>query len=134
MTKSVRSDEAPETIVPLLRKLRKGKTRGRPVIAAVAGGSGDGKGYLIARLAERLGADDVAVLSLDNYYIGVERMRKADVPHFDHPEALDLALAAEQLSKARIGKTLEIPSYDFPSGERVGAEAFAVKPFVLVDG
>ncbi len=135
MKRSVRSAEAPDVIVPMLLQ-RKAKTRGKPVIVAVAGGSGDGKGYLIERLAERLGAapGGAAVLALDNYYVGVERMRKADVPHFDHPDALDLALAAEHLSKARVGKTLKIPSYDFASGERAGEEDFTGKAFILVDG
>lgn len=135
----VRSDEAPDIIVPLLLKLRSKKAKTKPVIVAVAGGSGDGKGYLIARLAEKLiasgvPADGVAVLALDNYYIGVDRMRDSGVPHFDHPDALDLAMAAEHLSKARVGKTLKIPTYDFSSGERVGEEDFTVAPFALVDG
>lgn len=140
MTKRVRSDEASDTIVPMLLKLRAAKPRGKPVIVAVAGGSGDGKGYLIGKLIERLNAskgvppDGVAVLPLDNYYVGVERMRAADVPHFDHPEALDLALAAEHLAKARVARTLKIPSYDFASGERCGEETFTAKAFVLVDG
>jgi len=140
MQTCVRSGEAPETVVPLLLELRKQKARTKPVIVAVAGGSGDGKGHLIGRLIDRLNASDgvpkdrVAVLALDNYYIGVERMRQTDVPHFDHPAALDLALAAEHLAKARVGKTLKIPTYDFPSGERVGEEDFAAKAFVFVDG
>ncbi|HTK59897.1 MAG TPA: CYTH domain-containing protein [Candidatus Baltobacteraceae bacterium] len=136
----MRSGEAPDAIVPRLLELRAKKTRTKPVIVAVAGGSGDGKGHLIGRLIARLNASDgvpsdaVAVLPLDNYYIGVERMRTNDVPHFDHPDALDLALAAEHLAKARVAKTLKIPTYDFPSGERVGEEVFTAKAFVFVDG
>jgi uridine kinase len=140
MQTRVRSGEAPDTIIPLLQALRKKKAKTKPVIVAVAGGSGDGKGHLIGRLIERLNAsdgspaDDVAVLPLDNYYIGVARMQKEDVPHFDHPAALDLALAAAHLDKARVGKTLRIPTYDFSSGERVGEEDFTAKAFVFVDG
>ena len=140
MQKCVRSDAAPDTIVPMLLKLKEGKPKGKPVIVAVAGGSGDGKGYLIARLAERLNAskgvppDGVAVLPLDNYYIGVARMKEAGVPHFDHPDALDLALAAEHVSKARVARTLRIPTYDFATGERAGEETFTARTFVIVDG
>ena len=85
MTTRVRSDEAPDTIVPRLLSIRAKKPKGRPVIVAVAGGSGDGKGHLIGRLIERLNASDgvprdgVAVLALDNYYIGVERMKAEGV-------------------------------------------------------
>jgi len=140
MTLCVQSDAAPDLITTFLLELRTKKARGRPVIAAVAGGSGDGKGYLIERIKEALDGsagiprDAVAVLPLDNYYIGVERMRANGVPHFDHPDALDLALAAEHLSKARVARTLKIPTYDFPSGERVGEETFVAKSFILVDG
>jgi len=131
---SVRSAEAPDTIVPLLQDLRAKKAPGKPVIVAVAGGSGDGKGHLIERLAERLAADPVSVMPLDNYYVGRARMRDGGVPHFDHPDALDLGLAAEHLARARVGETLKIPTYDFPSGERVGEEDFLPAGVVLVDG
>ncbi|MEK7545617.1 MAG: CYTH domain-containing protein [Patescibacteria group bacterium] len=134
MKKSVRSDAAPDAITPMLLKLRAKKTRKEPVIVAVAGGSGDGKGHLIGRLIERLGTDAVSVLPLDNYYIGVGRMRETGVPHFDHPAALDLALAAKHLAKARVDETSKIPTYDFPSGERVGDEDFTAKAFIFVDG
>jgi len=140
MKRSVRSDAAPETLVPLMLKLKDRKARGKPVIVAVAGGSGDGKGYLIERLAERLDAalgapgGAVAVLSLDDYYVGVDRMRAEGIPHFDRPEALDLGLAAAQLAKARIGRALKIPRYDFASGERAGEQDFVPRTFVLVDG
>lgn len=140
MTRRVPSGTASEIIVPLLLSKRRKKPKSKPVIAAVAGGSGDGKGWLIDRLTERLNAskgvppDGVAVLSLDNYYVGVERMREAKIPHFDHPDALDLGLAAEHLRSASVAKVLKIPKYDFPSGERVGEEAFTAKAFVLIDG
>lgn len=140
MTRSVKSDQAPDAIIPMLMKLRNGKPAGKPVIVAVAGGSGDGKGHLIGRLIEKLqGAkgiprDAAAVLALDDYYVGVARMRASDIPHFDHPDAVDLALAAEHLGKMRVAKVLKIPKYDFPSWERVGEEDFVAKAFVIVDG
>ena len=140
MKKRVQSGTACDTIVPLLLTARKKKPKAKPVIVAVAGGSGDGKGWLIDRLTERLNASDgvpsdgVAVLSLDNYYVGAERMREAGIPHFDHPDAVELALAAEHLGAATVAKSLKIPKYDFASGERVGEETFTAKAFVLVDG
>lgn len=140
MKKCVRTEEAPDVIAASLLKLRKKKARDKPVFVGVAGGSGDGKGHLIGRLTEKLLAspdvppDGVAVLPLDNYYIGVERMGTAAVPHFDHPDALDLALAAEHLDAARVGRTQKIPTYDFPNGERVGEEDFIAKDYVIVDG
>lgn len=140
MKKRVQSGAACDTIVPLLLAVRKKKPKSKPVIAAVAGGSGDGKGWLIDRLTERLAAskgvppDGVAVLALDDYYVGAKKMREAGIPHFDHPDAVDLALAAEHLRAAVVAKSQKIPKYDFASGERAGEQDFTAKAFILVDG
>lgn len=134
MQQSVSSAQAPETIVEAIQKLQRKKRNGNPVIVAVAGGSGDGKGHLIARLVERLGDENVSVLCLDDYYVGRRQMQERGIPHFDCPEALDLGLAAEHVRQAQAGATLRIPRYDFASGERVGEQDLAVRKVLVVDG
>lgn len=128
------------TIVSDVLKLRREKAASKPVIMAVVGASASGKGHLIDELIRRFdetveeGRDVVAVLPLDNYYRGAKERASLSVPHFDHPEAVELSLAAKHLSKMRVGKTTSVPCYDFATGERVGQEHFAARPIVIVDG
>ena len=61
-------------------------------------------------------------------------MRTRGVPHFDHPGAVELELAAAHLAEMRVGKRLKVPRYDFAAGERTGTEWFKVEPIVVVDG
>ena len=131
--------EAVASIVPSLLKLRRETPKTHPVIVAVVGASASGKGHLINELRDALNGadederDDVAVLALDNYYRGRKIMEVEKIPHFDHPDALELRLAAKHLSEMRVGKSLDIPCYDFAKGERVGQETFTAKPFVFAD-
>ncbi len=107
-------------------------------IVAVVGASASGKGHFIRELQDRLNAGErkplVSVLPLDNYYLGAQERRAAKAPHFDHPSAVELSRAAADLGKMRVGKRLDIPCYDFTTGERAGKEAFVAAPFVIVDG
>lgn len=138
MTVRLSRADALSAIVPVLSALRQKKAVDQPVIVAVVGASASGKGHLIRELQRRLNADDgrdlVSVLPLDNYYLGREARLAAAAPHFDHPSAVELSLAAEDLAKMRVGERLDIPCYDFSRGERVGKETFVAKPFVFVDG
>lgn len=139
MQKRVRRSEAVDMLIPRLMELRAAKPNAEPVFVAVVGGSASGKGHLISELLERLNGpgappDHAAVLALDNYYLGAKERSALGAPHFDHPSALDLAEASAHLARMRVGKTIEIPRYDFSVGERAGRERFTAKRFVLVDG
>ncbi|WKZ29550.1 MAG: CYTH domain-containing protein [Patescibacteria group bacterium] len=126
-------------IVPEILKLRGEKPDDAPVRVAIVGASASGKGHLIQELVEHLldvtgRKTSVGILALDNYYRGRKEMAARRVPHFDHPDAVELSLAGKHLSEMRVGQRLSIPCYDFPRGERVGLESFTVRPIVLIDG
>ena len=129
---------APSAIIPAVLDLRRDKPKDKPLIVGIGGASASGKGELLKALATQFSENKetggAAILALDNYYCGRKEMAKRGVPHFDHPAALDLERAAADIAKMRVGKRIQIPSYDFPTGERIGMEDFAVKPIVFVDG
>lgn len=139
MTLRLSRNEAIPALLKDLRGLRRRKESGRPVFVAVVGGSASGKGHLIDELLAKLNApdappDQAAVLPLDNYYRDATERALRGAPHFDHPDALDLELAASQIARMHVGKTYRIPSYDFTTGQRGAPAEFTAKRHVLIDG
>jgi uridine kinase len=139
MQERVRKKDAVAMLLPKLQALRASKPSHAPVRVTVVGGSASGKGHLVAELLEALNGkgappDHAGVLPLDAYYLGAKERQLRGAPHFDHPAALDLAQAADDLRRMTVGKGLQIPRYDFSRGERAGSETFTAKRFVLVDG
>lgn len=91
-------------------------------LVTIAGPSSSGKTTFSKRLYIHLRANGMnpIVISLDNYYIG-----RANVPldengkkDFETIEALDLKLLNENLRDLVAGKEVEIPEYNFITGER----------------
>lgn len=91
-------------------------------LVTIAGPSSSGKTTFSNRLYIHLRANGVKpiLISLDNYYIG-----RANVPldeygnkDFETIEALDLKLLNENLTDLIAGKGVEIPVYNFVTGER----------------
>lgn len=91
-------------------------------LVTIAGPSSSGKTTFSNRLYIHLRANGVKpiLISLDNYYIG-----RANVPldeygnkDFETIEALDLKLLNENLTDLIAGKEVEIPVYNFITGER----------------
>lgn len=91
-------------------------------LVTIAGPSSSGKTTFSKRLYIHLRANGMnpIVISLDNYYIG-----RANVPvdengqkDFETIEALDLKLLNQNLRDLIAGKEVEIPEYNFLTGER----------------
>lgn len=91
-------------------------------MVVVAGPSSSGKtttmAKLIARLRE-LGSDPVP-MSLDNYFFDLELHPQDEFGDYDFetPEALDLALINEHLTRLVAGEMVQVPRYDFKTGTR----------------
>jgi uridine kinase len=113
------------------------RTRPRPLLVGIAGGSGSGKSSLAAALPGMLGAAEVCRLSHDAYY----RDRSALPPaarstiDYDVPDALDAPLFLADLEALRAGRPIRPPVYCFRTHCRTGqAEPLVPRPIVLVDG
>ena len=83
----------------------------------IAGGSGSGKTTLARKMIEACGkiGIDGQILSLDNYYrpLGHLKFEERKVYNFDHPNAIDSALALRHIQALRAGKSIRQPVYDF---------------------
>lgn len=63
--------------------------------------------------------DSTAImLSMDNYYRWMEYYKKHNL-NFDQPEALNLDLFVEHLSKLKVWETVKIPEYDFKNSRPI---------------
>lgn len=91
-------------------------------LVTVAGPSSSGKTTFTKRLAIQLRANGIKpiVISLDNYYRGRKYipLDKDGEKDFESIDGLDLNLLNEHLVKLTAGKEVEIPIYNFHTGQR----------------
>ena len=106
------------------------------LVIGIAGGTGSGKTTLVKNLAN-IFADEVTVLSHDNYY-----KRHDDLPseqrcllNYDEPDAFDTSLMAYQLDCLRHGQSIECPVYDYTVHNRSN-ETIRIEPqkVIIVEG
>mmetsp|Transcript_23062 Transcript_23062/g.72482 ORF Transcript_23062/g.72482 Transcript_23062/m.72482 type:complete len:246 (-) Transcript_23062:325-1062(-) len=110
----------------------------RPLVVAIAGGSGSGKSTIADALRLALGEENVTCVKHDWYYRSqshVPEEARAKL-NFDHPEALESTLLAEHLGRLGRGEFVEAPVYDFATHSRSSSRITRVAParLVLVDG
>ena len=106
------------------------------LVIGIAGGTGSGKTTLMKNLIARF-ADDVTVLSHDNYY-----RRPDELPYeercklnYDEPAALETDLMARHLDALRHGQAIRCPVYDFSVHNR-SDETVLITPqrVIIVEG
>ena len=81
----------------------------------VGGGTASGKTYVINKVIEVLGNDNITHISIDDYYKDLKNltMEERKRQNYDHPKAFDWPLMREQLSALKNGKTIHKPVYDY---------------------
>lgn len=107
----------------------------KPIIVAIVGGSGAGKTWLADRL-QRCFAADASRVCLDSFYRDRSHLppsRRAMV-NYDHPGAIDWTSVAKFLERARAGKSVRIPDYDFKTHTCRGSIVWKPTPVILFEG
>jgi uridine kinase len=108
----------------------------RPLVIAVAGGSGSGKTTVARAIDEAVHRDSV-LIEQDAYYkdlahLPLEERKKVN---FDHPDAFDTELMIAQLQLLVSGQAIDKPTYDYPAHTRAEATAHvAPRDLILVEG
>jgi len=91
-------------------------------LVLIAGPSSSGKTTSAKRLAlhMRVNGLNPIIISMDDYFINRENTPRDENGELDFEclEALDVPFLNEQLTQLLAGETVEIPKYDFASGER----------------
>lgn len=109
----------------------------RPIIIAVAGGTGSGKTTVARKILERVGAEHVAYIPHDAYYRDLSHLplHERNKVNFDHPDSLETDLLVEHLKALRAGRPVDIPIYDFTMHSRTGqVRRVEAAPVILVEG
>jgi len=105
-------------------------------LVGISGASGSGKSFFAERLASLLPCSYL-ILSQDHYYQDQSEleMQERHKSNFDHPEAIDFHLMADDLLKLKNRQTIEQPLYDFATHTRK-TKTQTVQPaeVVLIDG
>lgn len=99
------------------------------MLIGITGGSGAGKTAFINQLRSKFTADQLALISMDNYYHPRE-MQQVDalgVANFDLPESIDNAAFISDLQKLKQNKEVRRAEYTF-NNELADAKEVVIKP------
>jgi uridine kinase len=108
----------------------------RPQLVALVGGSGAGKTWLSRCLQQSL-ALPVTRLALDDFYHDQSHLARSlrGRVNYDHPQAIDWALAEAVLQDCRAGRPVYVPRYSFVTHtRRKSLKILKPRPIILVDG
>lgn len=87
----------------------------KPLIIGIAGGSGSGKSTVTQELIDLIGEEKVTLIQQDSYYkdqshLPLEERMKTN---YDNPLSFDEDLLVDHLKDLKMGKTIQMPQYDY---------------------
>tara|TARA_B100001029_G_C15057577_1_gene455633 strand:- start:422 stop:1060 length:639 start_codon:yes stop_codon:yes gene_type:complete len=95
--------------------------KNKTTLIGIAGGTGSGKSCLAKALINNKNQSNIALIFQDSYYNDISELtlneRKKN--NFDHPKSLDFKLLKNHLNAILMGKSIDIPIYDFSSHLRL---------------
>lgn len=99
------------------------QSSGRPFLIGVAGGTCSGKTTVSERLAELTGAEHLALIKLDSYYVtrDHEPIEQRAIANYDHPDAFDWDLLNDHIAALAAGAAVPVPIYDYANHTRSDA-------------
>ena len=106
-------------------------------IILVGGGTASGKTYVINEVVKLIGEENVAHLSIDDYYKDLTSltMEERIKVNYDHPKAFDWPLIKKQLIDLKNDKNILKPIYDFTIHNRSEKTVeLQPKKIVIVEG
>lgn len=107
------------------------------IIIGIAGGTGSGKTTVVRKIVEALPDGSVSVIPQDSYYKCQDHLSLAErkKTNFDHPDAFEWPLFAQQIDDLRNGKAIEQPTYSYITSTRL-QETVHVEPkeVIIVEG
>ncbi|MBS1569453.1 MAG: uridine kinase [Bacteroidetes bacterium] len=105
-------------------------------LVGVAGGSGSGKTTLVRALRNQLPPGSVSLVSLDDYYLPLDRQQRDanGKVNFDLPGAFDMALLYEDLQSLTQGEPVYRQEYHYEMDTEPRWMEIRPAPVVLVEG
>ncbi|MEM8889670.1 MAG: uridine kinase [Bacteroidota bacterium] len=109
----------------------------KPYVMGICGGSGSGKTYLLNQLLSKLPADQLTLVSQDNYYLPYEKQDQDEegLVNFDHPKSIDLELLHVDMMRILGGETVKIKEYTFNNPAHTAKDVImAPAPLLILEG
>jgi uridine kinase len=111
--------------------------RPKPLVIAIAGGSGSGKTTVASQILKQVGSDRIAYLPHDAYYRNLKDLplnQRAEA-NFDHPDSLETSLLTEHVRMLKRWEPVNLPVYDFTIHARTDrTRRVEPSPVVIVEG
>lgn len=108
-----------------------------PFTIGISGGSASGKTTFLVSLMARLKAENVCLVSQDNYYRPrhLQPTDDSGVQNFDTPNSIDFEQYADDLRTLQAGKTVERSEYTFNNPD-IEPKMLELKPapIIIVEG
>ena len=104
------------------------------LIIGIAGGTGSGKTTVVSKILQNLNANEVNVLSQDNYYHDNTHLslQEREKLNYDHPKSLDFDLLVKHVQALKNGESIEQPIYSFVTHTRTGNHVLVEPREVLI--
>lgn len=109
----------------------------KPYIVGITGGSASGKTEFLKRLMGALPAEEICLLSQDNYYKTLDEQPRdhSGVANFDLPESIDHQRFAKDIERLVSGETIRLKEYTYNNPDVVPKElVFRPAPVIIVEG
>lgn len=107
------------------------------IIIGIAGGSGSGKTTIAQSIQNKLGRENIEIISQDSYYRNHSSlpMEERETINYDHPDSFENDLLLKHLTQLKNRDDVHIPVYDFSSHSRSSNTVFVTaKPVVILEG
>ena len=108
-----------------------------PFIVGITGGSASGKTLFLKKLMEKLGEDNLCLISQDNYYFDRDKqpVDEKGVKNFDLPDSIDFKDFVTDIEQLKSGKEVVRKEYTFNNPNApVNMLTFSPAPILLVEG
>lgn len=104
------------------------------LIIGIAGGTGSGKTTVVSKILQNLNANEVNVLSQDNYYHDntLLSLQEREKLNYDHPKSIDFDLLVKHVQALKNGESIEQPIYSFVTHTRTGNHVLVEPREVLI--
>lgn len=107
------------------------------LVIGIAGGSGAGKTTVAKTIVNKLGDNNVALISQDWYYLDRSHMpmEQREQINLDHPDSFDNQLLLDHLHQLQKGNSIDVPTYDYLTHTRTPKTVpLPVKPVIVIEG
>jgi uridine kinase len=109
----------------------------KPLIIGITGGSGSGKTSFVRLLREPFHAQELCVISQDDYYRPRAEQDKDElgIENFDLPKSIDKKAFHQDIQRLIAGETIQRLEYKFNDGSAVPRTlTFCSAPVIVVEG